>query len=139
MTLRQDDNPEDDTQQGEPEAVEGGFGTGLRAQLRKRLHPELAEETPPEPVQEPEPEFVSYDFEQPAPVELNGSNPEVEDLRSQLEAAQKREGRAPRCIRRAGRGVRAEVERGVRGRARADEARRAQRAALRNRIPDPGA
>ena len=91
MTLRQNENPDDDTKQGEPETVEGGFGTGLRAQLRKRLHPEAVEETPPEPVEEPEPEFVSYDFEQPAPVELNGSNPEVEDLRSQLEAAQKRE------------------------------------------------
>jgi Xaa-Pro aminopeptidase len=91
MTLRQNENPDDDAKQGEPETVEGGFGTGLRAQLRKRLHPELVEETPPEPVEEPEPEFVNYDFEQPATVELNGSNPEVEDLRSQLEAAQKRE------------------------------------------------
>jgi hypothetical protein len=68
MTLRQNENPDDDTkqgEQGEPETVEGGFGTGLRAQLRKRLHPELVEETPPEPVEEPEPEFVNYDFEQP--------------------------------------------------------------------------
>ena len=57
MTLRQNENPDDDTKQVEPETVEGGFGTGLRAQLRKRLQPESVEETPPEPVEEPDPEF----------------------------------------------------------------------------------
>ena len=73
--LRQNDNLDDDNKQGEPEAVEGGFGTGLRAQLQKRLHPELAEEPQPEPVQEPEPQYVSYDFDPPATVELNGATP----------------------------------------------------------------
>ena len=58
MTRAQDDNL-DETKQGEPEAVEGGFGTGLRAELRKRLHPELEEEPQPEPVQEPEPQYVN--------------------------------------------------------------------------------
>ena len=139
MTLRPDDNPDDETKQSEPEAVEGGFGTGLRAQLRKRLHPELVEEIPPEPVQEPEPEFVSYDFEQPAAVELNGEQLGGRGSPVTARGCPEARGRAPRCIRRAGGGVRAEVERGVRGRARADEARRAQRAALRHGIPDPGA
>src|SRR5262245_49704553 len=94
MTRGTNDNP-DENKQGEPEAVEGGFGTGLRAQLRKRLHPEEAvEETQPEPVNElePEQEFVNYEFEAPTPVEMNGAHhPELEDLRGQLEAAQKRE------------------------------------------------
>src|SRR5439155_26545539 len=79
-----------DEQEGEPEATEHGFGTGLRAQLQKRLNPEAAEPQT-EPAQEPDPEYVSYDFDPPATAELNGVNPEVEDLRAQLEAAQKRE------------------------------------------------
>jgi len=90
MTLRQDGNVEAN-EQSEPEATERGFGTGLRAQLRKRLHPEGEEPQQPAPAEEPDPQYVSYDFEQPATVELNGANPEVEDLRAQLEAAQKRE------------------------------------------------
>lgn len=87
------DKKKDENEQAkaEPEATEGGFGTGLRAQLQKRLNPEAAEHPEPEPAQEPESEYVSYDFDPPATVELNGVNPEVEDLRGQLEAAQKRE------------------------------------------------
>src|SRR4029453_8414969 len=85
------DKEVDDNQKGEPEATERGFGTGLRAQLQKRLNPEAAEHPQAEPTEEPEPEYVSYDFDSPATVDLNGVNPEVEDPRAQLEAAQKRE------------------------------------------------
>ena len=85
------DKKVDDKQEGEPQATEGGFGTGLRAQLQQAAEPGGRRAAPARAHRGARAGVVSYDFDPPATVELNGVNPEVEDLRAQLEAAQKRE------------------------------------------------
>ena len=74
------------------EATEGGFGTGLRAQLLKRQNPQT-EEQAPEPAEQPASPYVDYELSSPDTFQANGEEPphEVEDLRAQLEQAQKRE------------------------------------------------
>src|SRR5438093_1313171 len=76
----------------EGQATEGGFGTGLRAQLQKRRGDQEAEtteaESPPA-----EPPLVRVDLYTSAPHQINGEdvNGELEELRTQLAEAQKRE------------------------------------------------
>src|SRR5947209_7176670 len=76
----------------EAEATEGGFGTGLRAQLQKRRGGQEAE--PPAPETPPaDPPLVRVDLYTSAPHQVNGEdvNGELEELRTQLAEAQKRE------------------------------------------------
>ena len=64
MSSDTDDKSLDEQEKQEsPEghATEGGFGTGLRAQLLRRLNPEAEE--PPAPVEQAEAPLVSYDVD----------------------------------------------------------------------------
>ena len=74
------------------QATERGFGTGLRAQLQRRQNPQAEEQTP-EPAERPDPSpYVDYELSSPAAPEAGvEAAGEVEDLRAQLEEAQKRE------------------------------------------------
>ena len=74
------------------EATEGGFGTGLRAQLQKRRGGQADEEPAPDS-QPGEPPLVRVDLYTSAPHQVNGEdvNGELEELRAQLAEAQKRE------------------------------------------------
>ena len=87
---------EDEQKEQQPDAehTEGGFGTGLRAQLQKRRV--KADGTPAQEPSQPqltEPPLVRLDLSTSAPYQVNGaeSDVEVEDLQGQLAEAQKRE------------------------------------------------
>src|SRR5829696_5048422 len=76
----------------ERQATERGFGTGLRAQLLKRQNPQPAEQAS-QPAEQPASPYVDYELSPPDTFQGNGEEPahEFEDLRTQLEQAQKRE------------------------------------------------
>ena len=76
----------------EREATERGFGTGLRAQLQRRQNPQSEEQAPEPAEQSDPPSYVDYEFSSSAASEGSPQAAgELEDLRSQLEEAQKRE------------------------------------------------
>jgi septin family protein len=94
MSSETDDKGLDEQEKQEsPEghATERGFGTGLRAQLQRRLNPDAEE--PAAPAEQPDPSLVSYDFDTPAAAHVSDKAPnsEVEELRGMLADAQKRE------------------------------------------------
>ena len=85
------ENQEQD-EKPEGEATERGFGTGLRAQLKKRREGQT-EEQPETLPQQADPPLVRVDLYTSAPHQVNGAdqNEELEGLRTQLAEAQKRE------------------------------------------------
>src|SRR5437867_6737508 len=89
-TNKKDEKTEKDETEGQ--ATEGGFGTGLRAQLQKRRGGQADEEPAPDS-QPGEPPLVRVDLYTSAPHQVNGEdvNGELEELRAQLAEAQKRE------------------------------------------------
>src|SRR5687767_3806055 len=83
----------EDKDEQDGHATEGGFGTGLRAQLEKR-RTEQSEPEQPAPVEEPETPLVRFDLETPTALEPEAEaepSAEAEELRNQLAEAQKRE------------------------------------------------
>ena len=93
MPLRKKNKPGDETEEKDGQATEGGFGTGLRAQLEKRRGEQAEEAAPPAPALQAETPFVRVDLYTSAPHQINGDEPsaEAEELRGQLAEAQKRE------------------------------------------------
>src|SRR5215217_5606170 len=94
--MADEQNEETNPQEAAPEektleeATERGFGTGLRAQLqRRRTGEEPAEEAAPQKL---EPPVVRVDLYRSSQAHVNGeTDEEVESLRSELAAVQKRE------------------------------------------------
>src|SRR5437870_6345397 len=80
-------------QKPEHEATEGGFGTGLRAQLQKRRGEQAEEPQEADAPKPQEPPLVRVDLYTSAPHQINGAetSAEAEELRTQLAEAQKRE------------------------------------------------
>jgi hypothetical protein len=80
--MASDENDQRDEQKKpEGHATEGGFGTGLRAQLAKRRNGGEAESAPasaPEPEPTVEPPLVRFDLDTPTPVEAIADDPSPE-------------------------------------------------------------
>ena len=92
MSSADENKQVDEQNEPEGETTEGGFGTGLRAQLQKRRG-EQPEEQAPAPTHSAETPLVRVDLYTSAPHQVNGADPtpEMEELREKLAGAQSRE------------------------------------------------